>query len=60
MVKPYKRKTSIEKNSRDTDRLDKRTKRSFQQSDRDSAKKEIKEALEELYLTTIKKIGIMS
>lgn len=55
MTRSYKRKSFIEKNSRDSDRLDKRTKRAFEQSDRDSAKKEIKEALEENLLDNDKK-----
>jgi NADPH-dependent 7-cyano-7-deazaguanine reductase QueF len=48
MTKSYKRKVLIEKNSRDSDRLDKRTKRAFEQSNRNSAKKEIEEELEQL------------
>jgi hypothetical protein len=48
MTKVYKRKRLIELNSSDAPSLDKRTKRAFEQSDRNSAKKHIKVEIENL------------
>ena len=47
MPKQYKRKEYIEKNSRDVEKLDKTTKKSFNTSNRQDAKREIKVELED-------------